>query len=152
LQNASVSDVLIDFAEFQRILLEIRQARPFKVILTVSPVPLTATATDKHVLQATSYSKSVLRAAAGEISASFDNVDYFPSFELINNPRLHSAAYESNLRSVRDFMVHQVMAHFFRQHEPFTVNQLAQTPPLSQGATVFNLSCEEALTETLLRN
>jgi hypothetical protein len=39
-----------------------------RMLLTVSPVPLAATATDNHVLVATTYSKSVLRAVAGELS------------------------------------------------------------------------------------
>lgn len=38
-----------------------------RMLLTVSPVPLAATATQNHVLVATTYSKSVLRAVAGEL-------------------------------------------------------------------------------------
>ena len=37
-----------------------------RLVLTVSPVPLAATASGSHVLPATIYSKSVLRAAAQE--------------------------------------------------------------------------------------
>lgn len=50
-----------------------------KFLLTVSPVPLTATASTQHVLPATTYSKSVLRSVAGEMSEDFDDIDYFPS-------------------------------------------------------------------------
>jgi len=55
-----------------------------RVILTVSPVGLAATHQDDHVLSATSYSKSVLRAVAGKLAASFPQVDYFPSFEIFS--------------------------------------------------------------------
>ena len=50
-----------------------------KFLLTVSPVPLTATASGDHVLPATVYSKSVLRSVAGELAQDFDDIDYFPS-------------------------------------------------------------------------
>ena len=38
------------------------------ILLTVSPVPLTATASGGHVLPATTYSKSTLRAVAGDLA------------------------------------------------------------------------------------
>ena len=42
-----------------------RRTPKLRILLTVSPVPLTATAGDDHVLLATTYSKSVLRAGRG---------------------------------------------------------------------------------------
>lgn len=54
-----------------------------RVVLTVSPVPLTATHRDTDVMIANTYSKSVLRTVAEEIVHEFDFVDYFPSFESI---------------------------------------------------------------------
>ena len=54
-----------------------------QVIVTVSPVPLTATYRDADVMTANCYSKSVLRTAAEEITQTFDFVHYFPSFESI---------------------------------------------------------------------
>lgn len=53
------------------------------MIVTVSPVPLTATYRDADVMTANCYSKSVLRTAAEEITQTFDFVHYFPSFESI---------------------------------------------------------------------
>lgn len=45
---------------------QLREARPgMRFLLTVSPVPLTATAARGHVLSATTHAKSVLRSAAG---------------------------------------------------------------------------------------
>jgi tetratricopeptide (TPR) repeat protein len=56
--------------------------RGHRVILTLSPVPLTATFTTSDVAIANSYSKSVLRAAI-EPLLTRDNVDYFPSYESV---------------------------------------------------------------------
>ena len=80
----------------------IRQGRPFNILLTVSPVPLTATASGSHVLVSSTYSKSVLRAVAGDLCSECKHIDYFPSYEIITNPRLHSSAFANNLRSVRE--------------------------------------------------
>ena len=83
-----------------------------KFLLTVSPVPLTATASDKHILSATTYSKSVLRAVAGELCLKFADVDYFPSYELITSNATKQNYFETNLRSVKSSGVQFVMNHF----------------------------------------
>lgn len=54
-----------------------------KFLITTSPVPLSRTFTDKDVIIANTYSKSVLRAVAGDIAASNPGVDYFPSYESV---------------------------------------------------------------------
>ncbi|MCB1389928.1 MAG: GSCFA domain-containing protein [Rhodobacteraceae bacterium] len=93
---------------------QVHKANPrLKVLLTVSPVPLTATASGEHVLVATTYSKSVLRAAAGEIASSFSYVDYFPSYEIISSPPFRGSFFEPNLRSVNPGGVAHVMKTFF---------------------------------------
>ena len=48
-----------------------------RVILTVSPVPLAATAVDRHVLVSTTLSKSVLRVAADSLARTLPDVTYF---------------------------------------------------------------------------
>ncbi len=83
-----------------------------RFLLTVSPVPLTATAGKDHVLVATTYSKSVLRAVAGQIRNTRDDVDYFPSYELISAYPERGRHFEKNLRSVTPSGVAFVMAHF----------------------------------------
>jgi hypothetical protein len=93
-----------------------RSGRPLRILLTVSPVPLTATATNQHVLSATSYSKSVLRAVSGDLAQSDDAVDYFPSYEIITNQAARSAFYDHNLRSVRNAGVQTVMRTFLEAH------------------------------------
>ena len=83
-----------------------------KIILTVSPVPLTATASQNHVLAATVYSKSVLRAVAGDLVNIYPNVDYFPSYELIVSNATKNNFFEENLRTVKSEGVQYVMNHF----------------------------------------
>lgn len=83
-----------------------------RVLLTVSPVPLTATATGDHVLTANTYSKSLLRAAAGQFAQEHDDVDYFPSYELITGAPFRSRFYADSLREVTPEGVEFVMRHF----------------------------------------
>ncbi len=115
-KNFSFSEIYGDFLRIRRIL----QARnpTLRFLLTVSPVPLTATASGDHVLVATMRSKAILRAVAGQLVAEFDDVDYFPSFEIINNPAARSGFFLNNLRSVDLKGVEAVMRCFFAQHHP----------------------------------
>jgi len=83
-----------------------------KFILSVSPVPLTATMSPDHVLSATLKAKSTLRAVAGELAQDYDDIDYFPSYELISSFVMGAQFYEPNLRSVRADGVSWVMKHW----------------------------------------
>ena len=71
-----------------------------KFIVTVSPVPLTATASGQHVEVATAGSKAILRAACGRLIEKFRDVDYVPSYEIITSQTARGAFYAPNLRSV----------------------------------------------------
>jgi hypothetical protein len=84
-----------------------------RFLLTVSPVPLTATASGDHVLVSTSYSKSTLRAAAGDLTQAYEQVDYFPSYEIISTFPYRGQFFEPNLRSVKAAGVAHVMTQFF---------------------------------------
>jgi hypothetical protein len=84
-----------------------------KFLLTVSPVPLTATMSGNHVLVATMESKSILRAVAGTVRDQFDFVDYFPSYEIINATPFRGTFFESNQRSINHVGVDHVMNCFF---------------------------------------
>ena len=90
-----------------------RANRSVKVLLTVSPVPLTATASGTHVLTATSHSKSLLRAVASELVAAQARVDYFPSYEIITHPAYRGRFFAANMRSVLPEGVDHVMGQFF---------------------------------------
>ena len=83
-----------------------------KLIFTVSPVPLVATKTDDNVLVASSYSKAVLRAAAGEVESRHQHVAYFPSFEIISHTASFGQYLASDLREVTERGVSHVMRCF----------------------------------------
>lgn len=83
-----------------------------QVVLTVSPVPLIATYGADDALSATTYSKSVLRAAAGDVATLFDAVQYFPSYEIITGGFTRGAYFEADLRGVRPEGVDHVMRVF----------------------------------------
>jgi hypothetical protein len=77
-----------------------------------------ATATSQQVVVASSYSKSVLRAAAGHLESKYAFVDYFPSYEIIASHAMRGAFYEPDMRSVVKPGVEHVMSHFFSEHVP----------------------------------
>ncbi len=83
-----------------------------RFLLTVSPVPLTASASGEHVLTATTYSKSVLRAAAGRLREMRGDTDYFPSYELIAAPPSKGRFFAANQREVTPEGVRFVMRAF----------------------------------------
>lgn len=56
-----------------------------RIVVTVSPVPLAATFANEDVVSANTYSKSVLRAVANDFADNHENVDYFPSYEMVMN-------------------------------------------------------------------
>jgi len=85
-----------------------------RMLLTVSPVPLAATAApNTHVLTATVGSKSILRAAAGAFTSEHPDVDYFPSYEIVTHPGLAREMFADDRRSVPPDAVAFVMEHFF---------------------------------------
>lgn len=109
--NLSIDDVREDLFEFWEILRDLNPNA--QMILTVSPVPLIATASGNHVLSATTYSKSVLRVAAEELATSRDGIHYFPSYEIINSAAGKGYYFEPDLRGVNPAGVRYVMSHFF---------------------------------------
>jgi len=130
-----------------------------RFLVTVSPVPLTATASGRHVLSATVKSKAILRAVAGQLEERFEDVDYFPSFELIFSPFSRECFYDlENLREVRPDAVDMVMKTFLRAHaaalqpgaEPIVT---PQTKPAGKSAAQSDgeVVCEEILLEAFKR-
>lgn len=109
--NFGIDEIRNDMAEFWDLLKSVNPSA--RMILTVSPVPLIATATGDHVLPATMYSKSVLRVAAQELAHTEEDVHYFPSYEIVNSPQGRGYYFEPDLRSVNDRGVSHVMEHFF---------------------------------------
>jgi hypothetical protein len=124
--NYDYSAVLADMIEVHTLLKAINPEMKF--LLTVSPVPLTATASGQHVLVATTYSKSVLRAVCGAMTSMFDDVDYFPSYEIIASPPARGFFYEPNLRSVNRNGVAHVMSQFLKAHSSGGVGLVEPAP------------------------
>lgn len=122
-----------------------------RFLLTVSPVPLTATASGEHVLRATVYSKSVLRAVAGQLFQEREDVEYVPSYEVVTSPIAKSAFFEGNLRNVRPEGVEAAMNMFFAEHGDALAEIVPESAgPLSpedQSAYPDDVVCEEALLE-----
>lgn len=83
-----------------------------RFLLTVSPVPLAATATGGHVAPATIYSKSVLRAVCGHLQQAETDFDYFPSYEIISTPAVGGPYYARNMRDPSDEGVRAVIGVF----------------------------------------
>ena len=123
-------------------LLRTVRGQPARVLLTVSPVPLTATAETGHVLLSSTYSKAVLRAVAGQLAAHDPLVDYFPSYEIVTNPAARGVFYAANLRSVTPQGVDVVMRHFFDAHPP--AGSQPAGPDRADGTEAV---CEEAMLE-----
>lgn len=126
-----------------------------KMLLTVSPVPLTATATGQNVLCATVYSKSVLRAAAGYLASKYETVDYFPAYEIIASHPSHGVFYKSDGRGVSKSGVEKVMNCFFTGHGlavpdsellPLSLKGHARGPQAPDDADLYEV-CEEAMLE-----
>jgi hypothetical protein len=112
--NLTYDDVLSDM---RRVIRWAVKRRPsMKFLITVSPVPLAATATGNHVVTATTYSKSVLRAVAGQLHAEYDCVDYFPSYEIITSTLSRGAHYAADTRNISAAGVASVMSCFFQAH------------------------------------
>lgn len=110
--NQTVVEISRSLGSAMDLMHEVNPALRF--ILTVSPVPLTATASGNHVMVATMESKSILRAVAGQTARERSDTDYFPSYELINSPVIKGIFFEPNQRDVNRHGVKFVMDNFFQ--------------------------------------
>ena len=144
--NMSVQEVE---ENLQKALVNLREMNPeLRVILTVSPVHLAATATQEHVLVASAHAKAILRAVAGQMAVSHDFIDYFPSYEIINNPLYRGTLRQPALRGVSPFGVHTVMETFFGALQAKFGKPNAPRPAGIEGvdpAIIDDLVCEEEL-------
>jgi hypothetical protein len=130
--NLRVSDVIADLHAALGIIRAKNSLARF--ILTVSPVPLIATATGHSVLASTTYSKSVLRVACEEVAADYTDVAYFPSYEIITGNFNRGRYFAPDLRSVTEEGVTHVMRLFMRHYagvsdQPEPAGQPTQQAP-----------------------
>lgn len=162
-KNYSYDEIRADFLAFRQIMMT--HNPDIKFLITVSPVPLTATASGRHVEVASSYSKSTLVAVCGSLREEFDNVDYFPSYEIITSQNARGAYYEANKRSVSAQGVATAMGVFLKSHgyqpagasagdrESRAAMVRSYHPASEQGAeraaeeAADDVVCEEALLE-----
>lgn len=82
-----------------------------RIIVTVSPVPMSTTWTGEDVIVANTYSKATLRAAAQALTERHHFVDYFPSYEIVVNTPL-SLAWKGDGVHVRPELVSHIVDHF----------------------------------------
>ena len=109
--NAGAAEVLADLQGFLDRLWSVNPSA--RIILTVSPVPMIATYMDQHVMESNSYSKSVLRVAAGEACASGDpRAVYFPAYDIVTSNVNAGRYYNDDLRTINDAGVRHVMRSF----------------------------------------
>ena len=142
--NFGVHENEQDLAEFIVLLKSVNPG--VKVLLTVSPVPLAATYESRHVLVASTYSKSVLRVVAENAWRRFDWVDYFPSFEIITGSYSQGAYYEADHREVNALGVAHAMRCFVGHYlEGRSVAASTVFVPPSSGDASALVCDEEAL-------
>jgi len=140
--NLGVKEIVADLDAF---LSKLRLLNPkARVVLTVSPVPLVATAEPRHVLVSTAHSKAVLRVAAEEFCRKHEGVLYFPSYEIITGPHAGGHYFEADRRSVTEAGVDHVMRVFMRHLASGVADQIPELDALAAlGETVCD---EEVLT------
>ena len=130
LQRLDYGDCLGDLVRVCELILK---RWPHKhLVVTVSPVALhrTFTAADHSV--ANCESKSILRAAAGELTHQFDHVHYFHSYEmcLLNPPQ---TVFEADGRHIQRSFIDEIVTTFLDQFGSQTLHRLPaeQAPPAS---------------------
>ncbi|WP_216031229.1 GSCFA domain-containing protein [Paracoccus marinaquae] len=142
--NFTYPEVTEDLHRLRRVLHGFNPA--MRLLLTVSPVPLAASATGGHVLPATQYSKATLRAAAGDFASAYADVDYFPSYEIVTNPAARGGFFAGDLRQVTPAGVAAVMRVFLAAHG-LKGRKAAEVA----AEDAEELICEEALLEAFQR-
>lgn len=111
---------LTDFLQHLQALEDIRETLTaslgdrLRLIVTVSPVPLEKTFFPQDVITTNLYSKSMLRAVAQEFAAIHENVDYFPSYEIVMLSD-QDAAWGWDRRHVTPHLVRYITG-LFREH------------------------------------
>ena len=115
LRNADQFEFVVlnydDCMEFvERSVLTLRSCNPeARILITTSPVPMEKTFTGRDVVIANMTSKSTLRTVAERVADTFDDVDYFPSYEAVvmQDPKV---SYEKDRMHVRDGVVGRIVS------------------------------------------
>lgn len=119
------------------------------ILLTVSPVPLTATRSGLHVVVATMQSKSILRAVAADLTEEHEFIDYFPSYEIFNSPAFRGVFFGPNQRNISRQGLAFVMDHFVAgldPEEPSVIGHCKDATSRREGHMLATRDrCEEEL-------
>ncbi len=145
--NFTVDEIISDLARFVK---ETRTLNPdLRIILTVSPVPLVATASGKHVLEANTYSKSVLRVAAAQIASTHSNITYFPAYEIITGPQAPHEFFGPDRRTVSQRGIEEVMKTFLSECDGRMVSSFREKENSSQQLSrmLSRAECEELMSD-----
>ena len=86
-----------------------------RIVVTVSPVPLMNTFSTMDIVVANTWAKSLLRAVAQEWATAHPNVDYFPSYEIVQSSD-RAAFWERDLRHVKGAGAHHIMKVFLKNY------------------------------------
>jgi hypothetical protein len=144
-RNFDAAEIAADLREFIGLLRSINAG--IRLILTVSPVPLVATATGDHVVTANAYSKSVLRVAAAELAERESDVIYFPAYEIITGPQAPGNFFDTDRRSVSEAGVKSVVRALLDHSEAGCEPEAAAPPKMAAShlsRLVSEAECEEA--------
>ena len=148
LEVMDYGDVLDDLEAIHGILS--RRGHPdFKILITVSPVPLNATFRPIDVLAANAYSKAVQRAAVEAFVLAHGNVDYFASYETVtlSDRRL---AFEIDNRHVQGAVVDRVVDRFLRSYTPWLAFEPSRRPIIRSGSPADDFNrCLKAADERM---
>ena len=87
----------------------------FHIVVTVSPVPLMNTFSTMDIVVANTWAKSLLRAVAQEWADAHANVDYFPSYEMVQSSD-RAAVWEPDLRHVKGAGAQHIMELFAQNY------------------------------------
>lgn len=136
----SYEEIRSDMIEIFKLISEKGKA-DVKILATVSPVPLHATFRTQDCLQANMYSKSVQRAALEEALTKFDNVHYFPSYEMVSLAAPSIAWVADDFRHVRPDTVDRIMRKVIAAY----VGTAAIAPEKSELAKLFAGQKHEAV-------
>jgi hypothetical protein len=105
-----------------------------RIVLTVSPVPMTQTFSADDVLVANTYSKSTLRAVAADAARERAHVQYYPAYDTITVSNRSLAYNQSDNLHVTDAAVSAVTEHFL---ETYGVDAVRAHPEFNELEYLF---------------
>lgn len=112
----SVEEIVSTLREIHAILTRFGHPQ-LKLLVTVSPVPMKVSFSGQDAIVANSYSKSALRAGLESLVLENNNVDYFPSYEIVTATQ-RSTAYIQDNRHVTPQIVKEIVDRVLNAYAP----------------------------------